>query len=728
MSTTSARRSRARLAPPVPVTHGTPRRVLLLLAVLLGALAGMQTVAADSLTPTVWPPAGLAAGLYLTTPPRRRPHVLAALLGLLVLAHLLDGAGGGVSLGLGVSTVLGAVVTETLLVARRPDGRARLRDQGDVSRMIGAIAVGSAVAGAGWVTTLLLTGAPVESTWRVALAAGGAHAAAAVVLVPLFLDKLEFQALASTGERAVQLALTVGTTVAVFVPTDLPQLIFAVMPMFTWHAFRGSLRESMVVLVVVAVVSTTLTTAGLGPVAAAGALLDLPPEVSLGVLQLFLLDCGLILLPLSVMVTQQRVATACAEQERETMIRLVDAATGTAVVATAADGTVTLFNPGAAAVFGRRADEVVGCRPDALFAEEELRRHADAVGAAPVFADICRASVAQGVRDAHWRVRRGEEERILRMTLTAVPDSLGGLTGYLATAEDVTDRERAHRSLLATLEAEREAVERLSALERTKTELVATVSHELRTPITSILGFAEVLEDGDVGELTGPQRAVLTRISSNSRRLSALVEDLLMLSSVEEATVRLQVERLDLRDVVARASAAVVDCVPERSLDVALHLPPGPVELSGDAVKLERAVTNLVSNALKFTPDGGAVTVAVERGADEHVVVVSDTGIGIAQEEQAQLFTRFFRSAEANLRAIQGTGLGLSIVQAIVELHGGRVGVDSAPGVGTTVTVVLPLVMPSMVSPAVSPAVSSPLGAPASEPAGGGEGLAVLPT
>jgi hypothetical protein len=127
-----------------------------------------------------------------------------------------------------------------------------------------------------------------------------------------------------------------------------------------------------------------------------------------------------------------------------------------------------------------------------------------------------------------------------------------------------------------------------------------------------------------------------------------------------------------------------------RTLDLRFDLPPDPVVVHGDAQALERVVMNLLSNAIKFTPDTGRVTVTLGRNRDGASLVVADTGMGISAEDQEHLFTRFFRSAAATAQAIQGTGLGLSIVHSIVTQHGGAVSVDSAPGRGTTVTVLLP--------------------------------------
>jgi signal transduction histidine kinase len=141
---------------------------------------------------------------------------------------------------------------------------------------------------------------------------------------------------------------------------------------------------------------------------------------------------------------------------------------------------------------------------------------------------------------------------------------------------------------------------------------------------------------------------------------------------------------------VTNAHDKVVPTLGGRSLDISVLVPTQPVVHHGDPVQLERMLVNLLTNAVKFTPDGGRVEVQLRTRNENTEIVISDNGMGIPEEEQAKLFTRFFRSSTATERAIQGTGLGLTIVKAIVALHGGRVDVESAHQRGTTVTVTLP--------------------------------------
>ncbi|MET0838749.1 MAG: ATP-binding protein, partial [Marmoricola sp.] len=662
---------------------------LLLIGVLGSAWLALTVVDAASLVPVIWPAVGLTAGLLLTSPRRLRPALLAASFVLMLAAHLLQGYEWTVAVCFSASSVAAAWVVRHQLVRGLDGRRAALLDTGDVSRLVGSITAGSLVAGLGCGLTSWITGH--GTPWLGALGAFGATAAALMVLLPLFLETLSFEAIAGPRERTIQGVLTLGTTVAVFISADAPLVIFAVMPMFAWHAYRGTLREATILLTLTGVVGTTLTMLGIGPIFALVQRLGIEPELANGVLQLFLVDCGLILLPLSVMVTQQRMSAARADTEREMLRRLVQSATGTAIIATGKDGRIVLFNPGAEAMLGYLEEEVLGELPDMFHPPEELRRQASRLRALPNMTDICRSSVAVGERNQLWRFRRKHgEERTMRMTLTAIDGERGELTGYLATAEDVTEREDAQRALLLTLEHQRTAVERLRELERVKGDFVSTVSHELRTPITSIIGYTELLGDGAVGDLTLSQQEVIDRVDRNGRRLLLLVEDLLTLSQIESSALKIEPVVTDVRNVVTKAHEALAPVLADRALDVSVLVPTQPVVHHGDPVQLERMLVNLLTNAVKFTPDGGRVELQLRTLTENTEIVISDTGMGIPEDEQPLLFTRFVRSSTATERAIQGTGLGLTIVKAIVALHGGRISVESAQHRGTTVTVTLP--------------------------------------
>jgi signal transduction histidine kinase len=225
-------------------------------------------------------------------------------------------------------------------------------------------------------------------------------------------------------------------------------------------------------------------------------------------------------------------------------------------------------------------------------------------------------------------------------------------------------------------------------LDRMRDAFVATVSHELRTPLTSISGFLEMMqeEEHDLGE-SGKRYLNVIRRSTN--RLHALVEDLLLIAQIEARRVELQLAPVDVAELTSRAVEAIRPTADDKgvTLDVVTDHPP---MVRGDSNRLTQVLDNLVSNAVKFTNDGGTVSVTI--GAENSAVrlVIADTGIGVPLEEQGQVFSRFFRASTATRLAIPGTGLGLAISRALVEQHGGTITFVSQEGKGTQVVVTLP--------------------------------------
>lgn len=233
-------------------------------------------------------------------------------------------------------------------------------------------------------------------------------------------------------------------------------------------------------------------------------------------------------------------------------------------------------------------------------------------------------------------------------------------------------------------------VDQLTALDRQKTDFMATISHELRTPLTSINGYLELLQDGDYGALTPGQSDALDIVGRNAHRLRGLIEDLLVLNKIEATGLQSSTEDVDV-DALLAGVADLLRPVADAA-GVSLVVDPVDPDLSirVDRGQLERSLINLGSNAVKFTPAGGRATIAATQVEDQVVITVTDTGIGIPEKDLPALFDRFFRASNATAAAIPGTGLGLAIVRAIVEGHGGELQVDSVEDQGTVMTVVLP--------------------------------------
>jgi two-component system phosphate regulon sensor histidine kinase PhoR len=229
----------------------------------------------------------------------------------------------------------------------------------------------------------------------------------------------------------------------------------------------------------------------------------------------------------------------------------------------------------------------------------------------------------------------------------------------------------------------------LKRLEAVRRDFVANVSHELKTPVTAIVGLVEtVLADEAMPAET--RRRFLARTAEQARRLSDLVTDLLALSRLEGQSGQVAQERVDLAAVAHAALAVQRPAAEARSLKLEDELT-ADVIVTGDPEALRQAVDNLLSNAIRYTPEGGRVRLALLRDDRRAVLAVQDTGIGIERQHLQRIFERFYRVDSARSRELGGTGLGLSIVKHVARTHGGEVEVESAPGVGSTFRIWLPL-------------------------------------
>ncbi len=230
------------------------------------------------------------------------------------------------------------------------------------------------------------------------------------------------------------------------------------------------------------------------------------------------------------------------------------------------------------------------------------------------------------------------------------------------------------------------------AVDRMKSEFVSLVSHELRTPLTSIQGYIDLLlTDTEVGSLTALQQEFLGIALSNAHRLGRLINDFLDLSHIESGKLDLHCEPIRLAQLIHEVINSFQLSLDAKQQDLTLHLPDPALMVYGDANRIVQVLTNLLSNAHKYTPQGGHLEIAVETKSLLAYISVIDTGIGLSEEERAQLFTRFYRAENAATRAVQGTGLGLTITRSLVELHGGALQVSSTPGVGSTFCFTLPV-------------------------------------
>jgi signal transduction histidine kinase len=227
-----------------------------------------------------------------------------------------------------------------------------------------------------------------------------------------------------------------------------------------------------------------------------------------------------------------------------------------------------------------------------------------------------------------------------------------------------------------------------------KDRTLALISHDLRSPLTSIRGYVELLLDEESGPLQENQRRCLEVVRRNADRLDRQIGDLLLAASLAEGRLQLHRSAVDVARVVMEAAETAGPQAAGRGIRLEAASQSMPL-VEADGARLAQVLDNLISNAIKYTPDGGRVDVRAERDDDEVVLSVSDTGIGLTAGERAAIFEPFYRSAAVKERGIKGTGLGLVIVKAVAEAHGGSVAVESEPGAGSTFTVRLPAAVPA---------------------------------
>ena len=288
--------------------------------------------------------------------------------------------------------------------------------------------------------------------------------------------------------------------------------------------------------------------------------------------------------------------------------------------------------------------------------------------------------------------RSHPEETHFAFSYTPVRDAAGAVAGLFCACTETTQQVLAERDLAAAKEAAEQA-------NRAKSTFIANMSHELRTPLSAIIGYSEMLqeeiEDGaDAGGLAGDMR----KIEANARHLLGLINDVLDLSKIESGKMEVYAETFDAAVMVRDVASTVRGLVAKKGNTLELRLAPGLGAMHSDVTKVRQVLLNLLSNAAKFT-EGGTITLFAERGPgrggrDWLTFRVSDTGIGMTEEQLAKLFQRFQQADASTTRKFGGTGLGLSLTKAFSTMLGGDVAVESVPGRGSTFTTGLPAVLP----------------------------------
>ena len=382
-----------------------------------------------------------------------------------------------------------------------------------------------------------------------------------------------------------------------------------------------------------------------------------------------------------------------------------------AIISKDLNGIVTSWNPAAERMFGFTADEMIGTSITRIIPRERLPEE-----------DFVLSRVRSGLRVEHFEtVRQRKDGSTIEISLTVSPirDDAGTILGASKIARDVTERNRLREmrrlaveqqetSRRAELEAENR---RIVEANRVKTEFVANMSHELRTPLNSIIGFTDLLFQGRVPPDSPKHKEFLGDVLRSARHLLQLINDILDLAKVESGRIDFRPQTVDLPALVGEVRDVVRGIAAARGTTIEMAVDPAVTTVTLDPSRLKQVLYNYLSNAVKFAPDNGRVRIRVRPECENFFrLEVEDNGIGIAADDMPRLFVEFQQLDSSRSKRHQGTGLGLALTRRIVEAQGGRVGVTSEPGVGSTFYAVLPRALKPLTAQVTAPAAGEEAG------------------
>jgi PAS domain S-box-containing protein len=363
-----------------------------------------------------------------------------------------------------------------------------------------------------------------------------------------------------------------------------------------------------------------------------------------------------------------------------------------AIILLDADGNIAAWNVGAELIKGYAEEEIVGQHFSVFYpAEAREAGHPQELLEAAITTGYC--------TEEGWRIRQDGSRFWALVVIAAIRDDNGAVIGFGEVTRDLTRRketesqlrqhvselEEARNHLEARTVALQQAEEAARAADRAKSEFLANMSHELRTPLNAILGFSEIIDGALFGPINARYRGYAHDIHDAGSHLLTILNEILDLSKIEAGRLELSLESLALQGLFDECRHLLQE---QEGVRVVFHQT--SLFVTADIFRLKQILLNLLSNAIKFTPAGGSVTVTAAAKPETDVAIsVRDTGIGMTPEEIPLALEPFGQIASARKSPQQGTGLGLSITRRLIELHGGKMEIASAPGQGTTVTFTL---------------------------------------
>ena len=639
-------------------TSGSPRWAWLVAVMAVYVLAGkvgLLFASVHASATAVWPPTGIALAALLVLGVRMWPAVA----GGAFLVNVTTAGSVATSLGIALGNTLEAVVG-CWLVERFAHGRSAFERPRGIFAFAGAVVPGAAVAATVGVTGLVLGGfaprADVPAIW-ITWALG--DITGALIIAPLLiLWTADHRSLALRRQPIEALALVVSVVgIALIVFEGLAPagwrhypLAFLAIPPLLWAAVRFGRREAATTVVVLMAIAMNGTTRGYGPFAL------LPPTHSLLILQSFVATMALMTLVVSALVRSR-------ERESDLLQAIIDRIP-VMITMHEANTRVLRLNreferlTGWSTAAARDDDLMARCYPDPAY-RAEVREYMD--------------SVREGWRDVAMTTRDGQILKTSWSNIRLPDDTRIGI------GLDVTERRRA--------EDERErARAQAEEASRIKDEFFAMLGHELRNPLGAITTALHVIDTGEPGDQRSAQAREI--VARQVRHLVRLVDDLLDVTRLATGKITLGRRPVDLAALARRVVTTLAATTPTLRLQVETD---GSAWIEADETRLEQILANLLGNAVKFTPAGGRVTVAVETRDHEATLRVEDTGAGIAADLLPRIFDLFVQGHTGLHRPAPGLGIGLTLVKRLVDLHDGRIEVASeGPGRGSTFTVRFP--------------------------------------
>jgi PAS domain S-box-containing protein len=344
-----------------------------------------------------------------------------------------------------------------------------------------------------------------------------------------------------------------------------------------------------------------------------------------------------------------------------------------ALIVTTLEGTIKRVNKAACNMFGYASEELVGHPVDILFCGEFF--HDSNILEKDSFSNMEKICAAKDGR------------RIpMLMSGSVIHDTKGNIQGIVYIAQDITDLKKA--------EMMRVQNEQLALASKTKSEFLANMSHELRTPLNSIIGFSELLKQNTNGELNEKHCHYVDNVLTSGKFLLNLINDILDLSKVEAGKLELVIEKISVPRIIDETLILIKEKAANHNLLLKKELDPSLKVIEADQQRIKQVLFNMLSNAVKFSkPEGGTITITVKKEDEMARFSVSDTGIGIREEDMDKLFRTFEQLDSGITKKYGGSGLGLAISKKLVELHGGQIGVESRYGEGSTFYFTIPLIV-----------------------------------